>query len=42
MCDYEVTGVNDGEEKSGELRRFKRTETVARGRLRDLSHIPAS
>ena len=42
MCDCEATGVKDGEEKDGELRQFKRTETVARGRLRDLGHIFAS
>ena len=39
MWDYEATGRKKDGEKTGGLIRVKRTETVLKGRLRDLGHI---
>ena len=42
VWDFEVTDVKDNGENDEELIRVKRTETVSRGILRDLSHILVS
>ena len=42
MYDCEATGVKDCGERAWKVRRIKRIETVARGRLKDRGHILAS